>query len=104
MDIKADEVAYTKRVGKLDGTPVFEVGLKGGLHLICVSRGKKFEPLGAGPHRAVARHIAKKKTEGKIEYTDLNKADWIEPEHFADVLPQYEALTDEMRAHQGFKP
>lgn len=105
MDIRAEEVAYTKRVGKLDGASVFEVGLKGGLHLICVSRaGKKFEPLGAGPHRAVARHIAKKKTENRIEFTDLSKADWIEPEHFADVLPQYEAMTGALRASQGYTP
>ncbi len=104
MDINAGEVAYTKRVGKLDGDGVFEVGLRGGLHLICVSRGRKFEPLGAGPHRAVARHIAKKKTENRIEFTDLNKADWIEPEHFADCLPEYEDVTSRLRVSQGYQP
>ena len=102
MDIKSGEVSYTKKVGKLEGAQVFEIGLKGGLHLICVQRGRGVEPLGAGPHRAVARHIAKKKSEDKIEWSDLNKSDWIEPEHFADVLPRYELLTNVMRARQGY--
>lgn len=101
MDIREEEVAYKKKVGKLDGHPVIEVGLKGGLHLLFHAKNGKIETLGAGPHRAVARHIAKKKTEDKIEFTDLSKADHIEPEHFADVLPYYEALTDAMRERQG---
>lgn len=103
MDITQQEVSYTKKIGKLDGSVVYEIGLKGGLCLVGVNRGgKRFDPLGAGPHRAVARHIAKKKTEGRIEWSDLNKADWIEPDHFADLLPAYEALTDQLRARQGF--
>jgi len=102
MNIEASEVAYKKKVGKLDGQPVFEVGLKGGLHLVLASRAGKFETLGAGPHRAVARFIAKKKTEDKIEFTDLSKADHVEPEHFADVLDDYIRLTDALRERQGF--
>ena len=102
MDIRSEEVAYRKKVGKLDGNPVIEVGLKGGLHLIFAAKHGKFETLGAGPHRAVARYIAKKKTEDKIEFTDLSKSDFIEPEHFADILPRYEAITDAFRARQGF--
>lgn len=101
MNISPEEVAYRKKVGTLEGDPVFEVGLKGGLHLLFARRGGKFQTLGAGPHRAVARFIAKKKTEDKIEFSDLSKADHIEPEHFADILPEYEALTDAFRAAQG---
>ena len=101
MDIKESEVAYKKRVGKLDGAAVFEVGLKGGLHLIFAHKNGKLQTLGAGPHRAVARHIAKKKAEDKIDWTDLSKSDHVEPEHFADVLPFYEALTDAIRQRQG---
>lgn len=101
MEIRADEVEYKKKVGKLNGQPVIEVGLRGGLHLIFAAKGGKFETLGAGPHRAVARFIAKKKTEDKIDWTDLAKADWVEPEHFALLLPKYEALTDAFRARQG---
>jgi hypothetical protein len=97
MDIKQEEVAYKKKVGKYDGSPVFEVGLKGGLHLIFATKNGKLQALGAGPHRAVARHIAKKKSEDKIDWMDLNKSDHIEPEHFADILPEWEAYTDALR-------
>jgi hypothetical protein len=95
------EVETKKKVGKLDGSPVIQVGLKGGLHLILVARGLgKFETLGAGPHPAVARFIAKKKTNNKVEWTELQKADFIEPEHFAHLLPYYETYTDALRAAQ----
>lgn len=100
MEIRQEEVAYKKKVGKLDGSPVLEVGLKGGLHLIFSTKGGKLQALGAGPHRAVARHIAKKK-EDKIDWTDLSKSDHIEPEHFADILPDWEAYTDALRERQG---
>lgn len=100
MEIRADEVEYKKKVGKLNGQAVIEVGLRGGLHLIFAQKGGKFETLGAGPHRAVARFIAKKK-EPSVEYTDLNKADWIDPAHFQNLLPKYEGLTDQLRARQG---
>jgi hypothetical protein len=101
MDIRPEEIEYKKRVGVWGNSPVIEVGLKGGLHLIFASKGGKFETLGAGPHRAVARHIAKKKSDDKIQWTELSKADHIEPEHFADVLPKYEQLTDALRSRQG---
>lgn len=100
MQIRADEVEYKKKVGKLNGQAVIEVGLRGGLHLIFAQKGGKFETLGAGPHRAVARYIAKKK-EPNVEYTDLSKADHIEPEMFAFILPKYEALTEAFRERQG---
>lgn len=101
MNIKPEEVEYKKKVGNLDGKPVIEVGLRGGLHLIFASKGGKFETLGAGPHRAVARFIARKKSENKVEWTDLNKADHIEPVYFEHLLPKYEAMTDAFRAAQG---
>lgn len=98
MNISENEVESKKRVGNLNGRPVVEVGLRGGLWLIFANVAGKFETIGAGPHRAVARHIAKKRTEGKVEFTDLSKADYIEPEHFEWLLPLYEAETDRYAA------
>lgn len=93
--ISQDQIAYRKKVGKLGTASVVEIGLIGGLHLIAkASPGGKAEILGAGPHRAVARHIALKRNP-EIEFTDLNKADHIEPQYFEDLLPRYETLTDE---------
>ncbi len=101
MQINPSEVAYKKQVGTLDGSPVMEIGLKGGLHLILATRKGKVETLGVGPHRAVARHIAKKR-EKELAWTELAKGDHINPEHFAFCLPEYEALTDDFRMRSGF--
>lgn len=101
MNINPSEIAYKREVGALDKAPVFEVGLKGGLHLILAAKKGKVETLGVGPHRAVARHIAKKR-EQAIEWKDLQKADHVDYEHFAFCVPQYEALTDSLRKRQGF--
>lgn len=101
VNIKPEEVEYKKKVGRLGNSHVIEVGLKGGLHLIFAARGGSFETLGAGPHRAVARYIAGKKSESKIEWSDLNKADHIEPAYFEHLLPKYEAMTDAFRGAQG---
>ena len=99
MNIEAREVEYTKSVGKWNSKPVIEVGLKGGLFLLFCQKNGKMETIGSGPHRAVARHIAKRMSENEIEFTDLNKADFIEPVHFEHLLPYYEALTAEINEH-----
>jgi hypothetical protein len=95
------QVEYKKRVGRWGAAPVIEVGMKGGLHLIFAARNGSFETLGAGPHRAVARHIAKKKSDGKIVWSDLAKSDHVEEVHFQHLLPKYEELTDALRARSG---
>jgi hypothetical protein len=97
--ITADQIAYKKKVGKLGDNPVLEVGLIGGLHMIVKARAGKTEILGAGPHRAVARHIAKRRNPD-IEYTELSKADHIEPQFYESLLPKYEELTDQLRSAQ----
>lgn len=101
MDIKPEEVEYRKKVGRVGNDPLIEVGLKGGLHLILKAKGSKFETMGTGPHRAVARFIAEKKSDEPVEWTDLNKADHIEPAFFEHLLGKYEALTDAFREAQG---
>lgn len=98
--ITPELLSYKKRVGRIGTNPVFELATTGGLHLIVTARGGKSEILGTGPHRAVARFIAKRK-ENDIFWSDLNKSDHVPVEHFAEYLEEYEALTDEMRARQG---
>lgn len=86
-------MAYKKVIGTLDGGQVFEIGLRGGLHIICGTRGRKVEYLGVGPHRAIARHIAKKHAPD-LKITELEKSEQVRVEHFADLLPTYEHLTE----------
>lgn len=101
MNIDARQLAAKpKKVGKKDGKDVMEVSTKGGLHLIVSAKDGGFETLGTGPHRAVARHIAKKRAP-EIIWTELSKADHVELEHFEQHLPKYEALTSAIRRRQG---
>lgn len=96
MNISEKHVASKKKVGKLGESPIIEMSTTGGLHLIISTKGGKFETLGAGPHRAVARHIAMKKEPGII-WTDLAKADYVDASLFTHLLEKYQNLTDELR-------
>lgn len=103
MQISRQQMAAKpKKVGKLDGKDVFHLPLKGGLHMIvgASDKGVGFETLGTGPHPAVARHIATKK-HSDIQWTELNKADYVEFEHYENLLPKYEALTTAIRRRNG---
>ncbi len=97
MNVPEEQIVYKKKIGKLNGDPVIEVATKGGLHLVVSVHGNKVTSLGAGPHKAVARHIAKKKAPD-IQFTELSKSDEIEEYLFEWCLPKYEALTDALRA------
>ena len=98
--IKSNQLAYKKQVGKTEeGTPVWEIATKGGLHLVVKSQGSKFETLGTGPHRAIARHLAEGRC--KITWTELSKSDHLDYYVMEPLLPKYDALTREMRRLEG---
>jgi hypothetical protein len=100
QNISKEHIEYRKQVGFLKGRPIIELKTTGGFYMIVASKDGGFETLGTGPHKVVARHIAKKR-EGDIEWSELSKADHIEPEHFAFCLPEYEGLTSRMRKLEG---
>ena len=100
MNIDSIHIASKKKVGTLRGKPIVELVTTGGLYLIIAAKDGSFETLSTGPHRAVARHIAKKR-EQDIQWSDLSKSDWYDPETYAWILPRYEALTDLLRKTQG---
>lgn len=91
MNVRSQEIDYQKQIGTLDGRPVIEIGTKGGYHIVCSPRGRKVDYLGVGPHRRVARFMAKK-TAPSLNITELEKSDEIGPEHFQHLLPRYEAV------------
>lgn len=96
MQIKPQEIVYKKKIGTWGTAPVLEVALKGGLTLIYAAKDGKLEPIGSGSHRALARHIAKKKTDNELEISELEKSEYVNPDHFKDYLPYYEALTNSL--------
>lgn len=97
MNIPAAQIATKKKVGSADGKDLTYIKLVGGLHMITDHKGVV---VGSGPHKAVARHIAKRHVEN-ITWTELSKADHLPLEDFQHLLPKYEAITDELRKAQG---
>lgn len=97
MNIKAEHIAYKKNIGKLDGRNVIEVATTGGLHLVLQVKNGQPDLLASGPHGAIARHIASKK-EPNIVFTELSKADYMEPYLYMALIPEYERLTEQMRS------
>jgi hypothetical protein len=93
MNVRPQEIARKERIGTFKGRPVIELELKGGYNLVVSPKGNEVEYLGAGPHRAVARHIAKKRNPD-LQITALSKADWIDPAHFEHLIPVYTEMTD----------
>lgn len=96
MEIASREIAYKKKVGTLAGRTVFQIGTKGGLHLLVMTKGAGVETISAAPHPCVARHIAKKRYDD-IVFSDLAKSEDIPVAAFEHLLPQFEALTDRLR-------
>lgn len=96
MQITQNEIEFKRKVGKSGSRDIYHVKTRGGLHVMARSDGTV---LGAGPHRAVARHLAQK-FEPEAEWTELSKSDHVDFEVFAHLVPKYEDITVKMRAIQ----
>lgn len=96
--VDSNQIASKKEIGRTrDDEPVFEVELKGGLVLVsAVRKSGRAETLGAGSHRAIARHIAKKKEPG-FKLSALEKSDYPE-DVLAPHLPKWEQVTLRIQA------
>jgi hypothetical protein len=92
MQIEPKHVKTKKRVGTLDGLPVVEMALHGGLHVLAVQKNGRVEFLGTGSHRGVARFTAQK-THKDLVLTELSKGDWVEPAILEAMSGKYIALT-----------
>ena len=88
-----------KRIGHTsDGEDVFEICTKGGLTMIS-SKGKnaKMTTLGVGPHRAVARYVAKQRMGDKLQITELSKSEGFIA-HSCSNLSEYLSLTERLNS------
>lgn len=97
MNVPENQIVTKRKVGKSNGKDVTYIKTVGGLHLVVDHRGIV---LGSGPHRGVARHIAKK-MDSELTWTELSKSDHIDLAYFEHLLPEYEALTNQLRKAQG---
>jgi hypothetical protein len=93
MNITSAHIDTKRQVGTLKGKPVVEIVTTGGLCLIVTPKGTGVETCGAGPHKAVAKHLARKRFPD-ILWTALEKSEEVAAEHFEDILPACEAFTD----------
>ncbi len=95
MSIKIDQaqIEFKRKVGKSGEQDVYHYKTVGGLHVIAKGNGTI---MSAGPHRAVARHLAQKFDPG-VNWTELSKSDHYDQSAFEHLLPEYEALSDAMR-------
>ncbi len=101
MNVSANQLkSRPRKVGTRDGGNVMEVVTKGGYHIIVAPKGASFETLGVGPHRAVARHIAKKNNKG-IQWLELSKSEDLLATDFQEIVVKYEGITASMRQLQG---
>ncbi len=94
MELSAEQLnGKPKEVGVTsEGDKVFHIVTKGGFNLIVSSKkGKRFEVLGTAPHKAIAKHIAKRHAD--ITWTELEKS-VVDPATFQHLLPKYEAITE----------
>lgn len=91
--------APPKRIGHTqDGDDVVEVTTKGGLVMVAtMTKGQKMTVLSCGPHRAIARYVAKQKHGDKILISELSKSDTGIIKTFGDIR-EYLALTDRLNA------
>lgn len=101
MNIPAEQIASKKVVGKVGVSKVYQIKLIGGLCLMVLAKANP-EVIGVGSHQAICRHLAQQK-HPDIEFTVLEKGDFVPYEHFKDLLPQYEELTNRFRKMQGLE-
>lgn len=98
MNLEAKQLeSKPRKIGDVHGKAVYHLKTKGGFHVLAMQKASGFETIGAGPHPAVARHLASK-YEPDIVWTDLEKSEHVDPSLFALMLPKYEELTESLRA------
>lgn len=97
--ITANDIAYKHQVGRVGELPVWEVMTTGGLYLNLLGKNGKFDIVGTGSHRAISRFITEKKTNNKVVWTELSKADYV-PVELIDprLMADFELTTDRMAA------
>ncbi len=95
MNIDVKQVSKpARRIGRTsDGDDVFETTLKGGLVVVEATNAKtgRKKALGLGPHRALARHVAKMQEPG-LQLTELSKSEAVGPEYWAHLIPDCVSL------------
>lgn len=95
LNLTPVHVKHKKQIGRVRGSPVWEVLTTGGLYMDILARDGSFEVIGTGPHQALARHIAEQK-QPMIEWIELSKSDFLDYVDYAFLIPKYSMETEEV--------
>ena len=96
MDLPPSQVASNRRVGRSGEDSVYEIATRGGLHLLVAKGGGgRVSVLGAGPHPALARYLARK-NHPDVVLDGLAKSDPLADAAMARLLPRARAWTAEL--------
>jgi len=74
MNLDRKHIKKKEVIGKLRQQPVYLVETKGGLHLVFANSSRGYEPIGTGPHKAVALWMAEKR-EPDVQWLSLRKSE-----------------------------
>lgn len=98
-EIKKQLAGKPKKVGDLNGKPVFGLLTKGGLSLIAhVADNGDVKVLGAGSHTMIARSVATQE-HPKINFTELSKSESnLAPDVLKKYMPEFLELTHKFQA------
>lgn len=99
MDLPADQIQFKREVGKLNGEAVCHIAYKGGLNVIAAKKSGRLKLIALGPHQAVAKHLASK-YEPDIKWESFAKSEYYPIETYSHLLPKWEKITEEARAHE----
>lgn len=91
MTLDDKQIKSREIVGKLNGEPVWQFTMLGGLYVAALT-GKKKKLLAMAPHPGMMQFMAEK-TEPTIQWNELTKSE-SRAEWFQELLPKYEALTE----------
>ena len=93
MNVPKNQIKETKKVGTLNGSDVFMMVTKGGLHIIASPQKGSIKYIGTGPHPCVAKFITEKNEPDVL--WEISKAEefQVDAKLFAPIIPDYVALT-----------
>jgi hypothetical protein len=84
------------RIGRRkNGDPIYSVMTKGGYQIVMTKNSKGAQILGASPHIAVSKHIAKKNC-SDIEYSEFSKSENFDAVAMKPVVDLWISVTERL--------
>lgn len=101
LSVKPQEISTKKIIGHMDGHDVYQLGLKGGLFIMAMTKNGQLEVLATGPHPTVMKHVGRK-LHPHLVITELLKSEALPESQYVRMVPFYTDLTGQLNkmAHE----